>query len=171
MDIPPIMVRARVDDALVSQTFKIQYIAELWMLTTPPYASFQKRYPSMILKPISMFASSPKFMMVLKNFLKLQKSLRLLDSPPISNSFTFTQTGLAQCSLQLFKNYVPLTRKRLYSRVPTNKSASSIKSIISNTACYDCQEPVTKSITSSRANLFTDRSSPTTQFHLYPCNT
>ncbi len=46
---------------------------------------------------------------------KLKKSLYLLDSPPISNSFTFTQTGLAYCSLQVFKNYVPLMRKGLYS--------------------------------------------------------
>ncbi len=112
MDIPPIIVGARVDDALVSQTpQKSQYIAELWMLTTTPYAFFQKRYPSIILKPISMFPSPPKFMTVLKNFLKLQKSLHLFDSLPISSSFTFTQTGLAQCRLQLFKNYVPLTRK------------------------------------------------------------
>ncbi len=65
------------------------------MLTTTPYAFFYKRYPSMILKAISIFPSSPKFMMVLKNFLKLQKTSHLLDSPPISNSFTFTLTGLA----------------------------------------------------------------------------
>ncbi len=43
------------------------------MLTTTPYAFFLKRYPSVILKPACMFPSSPKFMMVLKNFLKLQK--------------------------------------------------------------------------------------------------
>jgi len=95
MDIPPIIVRARVDDALVSYTTKNPIYCRIVDANyTTPYVlleeiSFRNFETNMYV---------PKFPKVYdgaQELSKVTKSLYLLHSPPISNSFTFPQTGVA----------------------------------------------------------------------------
>jgi hypothetical protein len=90
MDIPPIIVRPRVDDALVSYTPKNPIYCRI---VDANYNHLRVLLEGISFRNFETNMYVPKFPKVYDGSQKLSKvtkSLYLLDSPHISNSFTFT---------------------------------------------------------------------------------
>jgi hypothetical protein len=95
VDIAPIIVRARVHDALVSYTTKHPIYCRIVDANYNPLCVLLEEKSFRNFETNMYVPKFPKVYDGSQKLSKVTKSLYLLDSPPISNYFTFTETGLA----------------------------------------------------------------------------